>query len=390
LNKPINDKGTGTAMTLVIGIPDESAAGEKRIAMVPEVAGKLIAAGAQLQLQAGAGAAAGIPESAWPAVDFLADPEQLWSGADLVLAVRPPDPDQIARMREGASLVGFLAPWDGGDRVRALRDRGLSAFAMELVPRISRAQSMDALSSQASVAGYKSVLIATEHLRRFLPMLTTAAGTIRPARVLVIGAGVAGLQAIATARRLGARIEAFDVRTAVAEQVESLGAKFIDTGVRAEGEGGYARELTDEEKSQQSDKLAEHIARADIVITTAAIPGRSAPRIVSREMVEGMKAGAVLVDLAAETGGNCELTRAGENVAHGEVMVCGPRNVPGMLAEHASEMYARNLFNFVKPCLNEGRLAWDFDDEVYASSAVTHGGELRYGPAKEKLEEGGK
>jgi len=256
--------------------------------------------------------------------------------------------------------------------------RGITSFAMELVPRISRAQSMDALSSQASIAGYKAVLIAASYLQKFLPMLTTAAGTIRPSQVLIIGAGVAGLQAIATARRLGAVVEAYDVRGATREQVKSLGARFVDTGVSAEGSGGYARELTAEERAKQQEVLDARIAAADAVISTAAVPGRPAPRIISRAVVERMRAGSVVIDIAAEQGGNCELTRAGEVIEHRGVRVVGPVNLPAELAYNASEMYARNLYNFLKPALVRGELAIDWSDEVFAQSCLTHGGEIKH------------
>ncbi len=368
-------------MPSVVTVLGETRPGERRSAMAPELARKWLGAGVRLRLEAGGGEAAGFPDQAYESVEGVeleSDRARLLGEADLVLCVRRPPVEDLARMSSGASLVGFLAPWERDEFIQALAKQQLNAFAVESIPRISRAQSMDALSSQAAVAGYKSVLIAAEHLPRFFPMLTTAAGTIRPARALVIGAGVAGLQAIATARRLGARVEAFDVRTAVAEQVESLGAKFVDTGVSAEGEGGYARELTDEEKAQQQQVLAEHVARADVVISTAAVPGRPAPRIITADMVREMKQSAVVVDLAAETGGNCELTRAGEVVREGSVTIVGPLDVAGEIAEHASEMYARNLFNFISPCLDEeGNLRWDMEDQVYADSVVTLDGEIR-------------
>jgi NAD(P) transhydrogenase subunit alpha len=259
---------------------------------------------------------------------------------------------------------------------------------MELIPRISRAQSMDALSSQASVAGYKAALMAGSLLGRFLPMLTTAAGTIRPSKVLVIGAGVAGLQAIATAKRLGAMVEAYDVRAATKEQVQSLGAKFIDLEVKAEAAGGYARELTEEEKEKQQAILAKHIAEADAVISTAAVPGRPAPRIITAAMVEGMKPGAVILDLAADSGGNCELTQPGEEIIHNGVTVYGPLNVPSMLPVHASEMYAKNVFNFLSPMIKDGQLAIDWNDEVMTGSALTHQGEIKHEPTR-RLVEGG-
>jgi NAD(P) transhydrogenase subunit alpha len=300
--------------------------------------------------------------------------------------VQAPEGERAAELKRGAVLVAFLAPHANTPLITRLRDGGVTAFAVELIPRISRAQSMDALSSQAACAGYEAVLIGATHLKRFLPMLTTAAGTIRPAKALIVGAGVAGLQAIATARRLGAMVEAFDVRAATKEQVESLGAKFVDTGVKAEGAGGYARELTDAEKAQQSAALAKHAALADIVVTTAAIPGRPAPKLITKAMVEAMKPGSVLVDLAAETGGNCELTKPGETVTAGAVTIVGPLNLPSMLAEHASEMYAKNLLNFVTPWIKQGALSIDWADEVYAGAVVTHDGAIKHEATRKRVE----
>ena len=279
-------------------------------------------------------------------------------------------------MRSGTVVAGFLQPYQQQQMLAQLCDRNITSFAMEFVPRISRAQSMDALSSQASVAGYKAVLIAASALDKFVPMLTTAAGTIRPSSFLVMGAGVAGLQAIATAKRLGAIVEAFDVRSATREQIESLGAKFVDTGVSAEGEGGYARELTAEEKDQQQRVLADHIAKADVVITTAAVPGKPAPKLISAATVATMKPGAVIVDLGAESGGNCELTSAGETRVENGVQVIGPVNVPATLPRHASEMYARNLLNFISPAIDAGELRIDWEDEVFSGAALTHNGEI--------------
>jgi NAD(P) transhydrogenase subunit alpha len=271
--------------------------------------------------------------------------------------------------------------------VKALQERGITSFAMEFIPRISRAQSMDALSSQAAIAGYKAVLIAADNLPKFLPMLTTAAGTIRPSSVLIIGAGVAGLQAIATARRLGAVVEAYDVRSATKEQVKSLGAKFVDTGVSADGTGGYARELTAEEKAKQQEVLDARIAASDAVLTTAAVPGRPAPKLISKAVVERMRPGSVIVDIAAEQGGNCELTRAGEIVEHQGVKIIGAVNLPAHLGYNASEMYSRNLFNFLKPAINKsGELEIDWNDEVFAQSCLTHGGEIKHEQTRKSLE----
>jgi NAD(P) transhydrogenase subunit alpha len=306
--------------------------------------------------------------------------------ADVLLAVQPLTVGEIGQLKAGAVVIGFMQPYARAAEVRALKARGLTSFAMELVPRISRAQSMDALSSQAAIAGYKAVLIAANQLQKFLPMLTTAAGTIRPSQVLVIGAGVAGLQAIATARRLGAVVEAYDVRSATREQVKSLGAKFVETGVSAEGSGGYARELTAEEKAKQQEALDARIAVADAVITTAAVPGRPAPKIISRAAVERMRPGSVVVDIAAEQGGNCELTRAGEVLEHQGVRIVGPVNLAAELAYNASEMYARNLYNFLKPAIQKGELAIDWNDEVFAQSCLTSGGQIKHEATRTALE----
>lgn len=372
-------------MSFTLGVLRETAPGERRVALVPAVVARLRQLGAQIIMERNAGAAAGIPDALYQDVEW-SDAAGVLARAEVLFKVRSPEAAEIDALRAGSIVIGFLAPHRDPERIRRLRDRRLTSFAVELIPRISRAQAMDALSSQAAAAGYRAVLIGTQYLDRFLPMLTTAAGTIRPAKVLVIGAGVAGLQAIATARRLGAIVEAFDVRAATREQVESLGARFIDTGVQAEAAGGYARELTEEEKRQQREALARHVVQADLVICTAAVPGRPAPRIVTRDMVAAMKAGAVLVDLAAESGGNCELTQPGETVRHGAVTIAGPLNVPSMLAEHASEMYARNLVNFLAPVVKDGTIAIDWNDEVYAQSVLTHDGAIRHEAARKLVE----
>ncbi|MSQ91570.1 MAG: NAD(P) transhydrogenase subunit alpha [Gammaproteobacteria bacterium] len=373
-------------MPVTIGVLKEAVPGENRVAVVPEVATRLAALGARLLLERGAGASARFPDALYNDVSFVDSADAVLESADLLFAVQPLDPAIAGRLKSGSTLVGFLAPHAQQALVRALRDRRVTSFAMELVPRISRAQSMDALSSQAAVSGYKAVLIGAAALDKFFPMLTTAAGTIRPATVLVIGAGVAGLQAIATARRLGAVVEAYDVRSATREQIKSLGAKFVETGVTAEGMGGYARELTAEEKAKQQEVLDSRIAAADCVISTAGVPGRPAPRIIGRAAVERMKTGAVIVDLLAENGGNCELSRAGETVDHRGVRIIGPVNLPASVAFHASEMYARNLLNFIKPALAAGVLTIDWNDEVFAASCVTHDGSIRHEPTKKTLE----
>jgi H+-translocating NAD(P) transhydrogenase subunit alpha len=374
-------------MPVTIGALRESVPGETRVAIVPEVAGKLAAAGARVLLERGAGVQAQFPDALYQKIEWADSAEAVLAQADILLTVQPPDLAVIGALRPGCVVIGFMQAHARSAEVKALRERRITSFAMELVPRISRAQSMDALSSQAAIAGYKAVLIAANTLDRFLPMLTTAAGTIRPAQVLIVGVGVAGLQAIATARRLGAVVEAYDVRSATREQVKSLGAKFIETGVSAEGTGGYARELTAEEKAKQQEVLEARIAVADAVITTAAIPGRPAPRIVSRAAVERMKAGAVIVDIPAESGGNCELTRAGETVVHHGVKIVGPVNLPAQLAYHASEMYSRNLLNFLKPALDQsGALAIDWNDEVFAQSCLTHDGAIKHEATRKSVE----
>jgi NAD(P) transhydrogenase subunit alpha len=374
-------------MPVTFGALRESAPGETRVSLVPEIADKLAAAGVRVLLEPGAGISAQFPDSAYRQVQWADSAATVLAASDVLLTVQPLQPAQIMGMHSGAVLVGFMQPHARPNEVRALRDHQITSFAMELVPRISRAQSMDALSSQAAVAGYKAVLIAANVLQRFLPMLTTAAGTIRPAQVLIVGVGVAGLQAIATARRLGAIVEAYDVRSATREQVKSLGAKFIETGVTAEGSGGYARELSEAEKRQQQEALDARVALADAVITTAAVPGRRAPRIISRAAVERMKTGAVIIDIAAESGGNCELTQAGQTIVHQGVKIVGPVNLPAQLAFHASEMYSRNLYNFLKSAIGQGgTLAIDWQDEVFAQSCLTHAGAIRHEPTRALVE----
>src|SRR5580692_10353332 len=372
-------------MAVVVGILTETAAKETRVAVVPEIATKLKTLGVRVLIERGAGSSAHFPDPLYTDAEF-SDASTILASADILLKVQPPSVTEVAALKKGAIVIGFMQAYARPDLVRALMERGITSFSMELVPRISRAQSMDALSSQASVAGYKAVLIAANTLERFLPMLTTAAGTIRPALVLVIGAGVAGLQAIATARRLGAVVEAYDVRGATRDQVKSLGAKFIETGVSAEGAGGYARELTSEEKAKQQEILDARIAVSDAVISTASVPGRAAPRIITQAAVERMKAGSVIVDIAAEQGGNCELTKAGETVLQGGVKIVGPLNLPASLPYHASEMYARNLFNLLKPALQKGELAIDWKDEVFAGCVLTHDGQIKHEATRKAVE----
>jgi NAD(P) transhydrogenase subunit alpha len=374
-------------MPVTIGALRERAPGETRVSLVPEIADKLAATNVRVLLERGAGISAQFPDAGFKKVEWADDGDSILASADVLLTVQPLSIEQIQQLKPGAVVVGFMQAYSHVKEVQALRDRKITSFAMELIPRISRAQSMDALSSQAAVAGYKAVLIAADTLDRFLPMLTTAAGTIRPAQVLIVGVGVAGLQAIATARRLGAVVEAYDVRSATREQVKSLGAKFVDTGVSAEGTGGYARELTEDEKRKQQEVLDGRIAVADAVITTASVPGRRAPRHIKRPPVERNKAGAVIIDIAAESGGNCELTQPGQVVEHHGVKIVGPVNLAAQLAFHASEMYARNLYNFLKSAITkDGSLAIDWQDEVFAQSCLTHAGEIKHEPTRKLVE----
>jgi NAD(P) transhydrogenase subunit alpha len=365
-------------MPITIAALRETASGERRVAITPEVARKFHGKGLKVLLEYDAGRAAGFPDSAYADVEF-ADAPAVLARADLLACVLPPEDAVLGGLHAGAVVVGQLHPHGATARLATLAGHKLTAFALELLPRITRGQAMDVLSSQAAVAGYRAMLIAAEAAPKFFPMLTTAAGTIRPSKVLVIGAGVAGLQAIATARRLGAQIEGYDVRPETREQVESLGAKFLELGVSAAGSGGYARELSAEERAAQQQALAEHLKSLDVVVTTAAIPGRPAPKILSTAMVEGMKPGALIVDLAAEGGGNCELTRAGERVEHADVVILGPVNLPAGAPLHASEMYARNIHNFVELLVKDGALQPDFEDELVAKCCVSHGGETRFG-----------
>lgn len=364
-------------MPITVAALRETAAGERRVAITPEMAKKLRGKGLRVLLEHDAGRAAGFPDSAYAEAEFT-DAAGVLAQAGLLACVMPPTDAALAGLHEGAVVVGQLRPYGAAERVAALTAGKLTAFSLELLPRTTRAQAMDVLSSQAAVAGYRAMLIAAEASPKFFPMLTTAAGTIRPSKVLVIGAGVAGLQAIATARRLGAQIEGYDVRPETREQVESLGAKFLELGVSAAGTGGYARELSDEERAAQQQALANHLKGFDVVVSTAAVPGRPAPKILTTAMVEGMKPGALIVDLAAESGGNCELTKPGERVEHGGVVILGPLNLAAGAPLHASEMYARNVFNFIELLVSEGELKLDFDDELVAKSCLSHAGEKRF------------
>ena len=373
-------------MTIKIGVPKEVREGEQRVALVPDSVNRLTKQDILVTLETGAGALAGYTDDYYENAEIATSSAEILSKSDICLTVNPASNEQIEQLKEGSILIGYLNPHSDLERFNKLKAKNISAFSMELIPRISRAQAMDALSSQASIAGYKAVLLASNLLGKFFPMLTTAAGTIRPSKVLVIGAGVAGLQAIATARRLGAIVEGYDVRAAVKEQVESLGAKFVDIEIKAEGEGGYARELTDEERQQQQAILAKHVAAADVVVSTAAIPGRPSPLIINTQMVEGMRGGSVIVDLAAEGGGNCALTKIDETVLHNGVKIYGPANVPSMLGNHASELYAKNLLNFLELLIQDGAINIDLEDEILSASLITHDGEIHHAGIKEQLE----
>jgi len=361
-----------------IGVPLETSPSERRVALVPETVARLVKGGHHVVVQRGAGAAAGFPDAQYEAAGARLGDAAEALGAELVLKVDRPSPGEVASLAEGGILVAFLAPASSAEVLGALAARKVTALAMELVPRISRAQSMDALSSQANLAGYKAVVIGAEAMNRIVPMMTTAAGTLAPARCFVIGAGVAGLQAIATARRLGAVVSAFDVRPVVKEQVQSLGASFVEVEVAAEGAGGYAKELAADQQRRVAEAIAKHLLAQDLVITTAQIPGRPAPRLLTAEMVRSMKPGAVIVDLAAETGGNCELTKAGEAIDVGGVLVLGPVHVASTVAFHASQTYSRNLQSLLQHLLDkEGRPKLDLQDEITGAMVVTHAGEIR-------------
>jgi NAD(P) transhydrogenase subunit alpha len=369
-----------------IALPREVRTYERRVALVPSVLARLTGAGAQVSVEPGAGAAAGHPDAAYVEAGATVSDGAL-DGADLLVGVQPPSDDQVKRLSPTGTTVSFLPAGQELDLVRTLRDTGRTAFAMELIPRISRAQSMDALSSQAMVAGYQAALVAAERLPRFFPMLMTAAGTVPPARVLVLGAGVAGLQAIATARRLGAIVSAYDVRAAAAEEVRSVGADFVEIDLPPlEGAGGYAREAGAERARRQMELLAPHVAAADALITTAAVPGRPAPLLVSAEMVARMKPGSVVVDIAAEQGGNVADVRPGEEIMIGEVRVWGGRNVPSRMPGHASQLFATNVVNLILLMLADGTLAPDLDDEILAGCCVTHAGRVRHAPTAELLD----
>jgi NAD(P) transhydrogenase subunit alpha len=371
-----------------LGVPNQSAQGERRVALVPETAKKLSARGVETVVEAGAGELAHFLDSAYTdAGATIGSAADAW-GAEVVAVVRTPTSEEIGQLGSGSVLIGFLAPLTSADTTRALADKGVTAFAMEAIPRISRAQSMDALSSQASIGGYRAVLVAALEMGRFFPMLTTAAGTIKPASVLILGAGVAGLQAIATARRLGAVVTAFDVRDVVREQVESLGARFLELDLQAdaEGEGGYAKELAEDAAKRQQEAMAEAIGRFDVVITTAQVPGRRAPLLVTAAAVENMKPGSVIVDMAGESGGNCELSEPGETVVKHDVTIAAPLNLPGDMPDHASQLYSRNVSSLLELMVGEdGTLKLDFEDAVISGACITRDGEIVHEGAKQAV-----
>lgn len=379
-------------MTAVF-VPRETLAGETRVAATPETVGKMAKDGLEVAVETGAGAASWFADAAYEKAGArvvpAAEADAAWGAADAVLVVRPPEAERARRLASGAILVGLLAPYRSAELVRALAEGGVSSFALELVPRISRAQPIDALSSQASIAGYKAVLLAASRLGRYFPLLMTAAGTIPPSRVVIMGAGVAGLQAIATAKRLGAVVEVSDVRPAVKEQVESLGGKFIELPMQESGEGagGYAREMGEEFLRRQREIVTRHLAAANVAITTALVPGKSAPRLITAEMVAAMRPGAVIVDLAVEQGGNCELSRADEEVREGGVTILAPSNLPATLPEDASTLYARNVLALLQLLKKEQRLVLDLEDEVVAGSLLTHGGRIVHEPTAQALQE---
>lgn len=372
-----------------IGVAKEVEYRERRVALIPDAIAKLTKQGLEIWVESGLGESSFFADSAYEeaGAQVISDKEKLWKEVDVLLKVGSPIEEELALLTPGKVLISFLNPLAQPEMMQKLAEAQVTALSMELIPRTSRAQSMDALSSQAGVAGYKAVLIAAAALPKFFPMLTTAAGTIRPAKVFVIGAGVAGLQAIATAKRLGAVVEAFDIRPAVKEEVQSLGAKFVEVKLDEEtvAEGGYAREISEDSKRRSQELVAEHVKTADVVITTAQVPGKKAPRLVTKEMVAQMKPGSVVVDLAAEQGGNCEVSEAGKDVVYEGVTVIGPINLPASMAVHASQMYAKNISTLLNYLVKEGELNLDFEDDIISGTCVTHAGEIRNQRVKEAI-----
>jgi len=382
----------GPAMTVVVAVPKEQVPDELRVATVPEVVKKLSQSGYEVRIEHDAGTGAYYPDDLFTGAGakIVSNRTDLFTGARIVLHVQPPTVAEIDQLAEGTIVIGFMNPARNLDVVARMRERKITAFALELVPRITRAQSMDALSSQATAGGYSAAILGASNCPKFLPMLTTAAGTIRPATVLILGAGVAGLMAIATAKRLGAVVEAYDVRRAAGEQVRSLGARFLELEINAEGQGGYARELTPEEKVKEQQMVSAAVAKADIVITTAAIPGRKAPILITRETVAQMRPGAVIIDMAAESGGNCELTQAGRNIQDHGILIIGPPNLPSRVPFHSSQMYAKNLQSFLALLVTrDGAIVTEFTDEILVASLLVHAGEVRHQPTRD-LMSGGK
>ena len=380
-----------SARPVVIAVPRELTPGEQRVATVPEVVQKFTKSGYEVRIERDAGTGAFYPDNLYSAAGarIASGPAELFSGARIVLRVQPPTVADIEQLAEGTIVIGFMNASNNLEAIAKMRDRRITAFSLELVPRITRAQSMDALSSQATAGGYVAAIMGADNCPKFLPMLTTAAGTIRPATVLILGAGVAGLMAIATAKRLGALVEAYDVRRAAGEQVRSLGAKFLELEINAEGQGGYARELTPEEKEKEQQMVSAAVARADIVITTAAIPGRKAPVLITRDTVAMMRPGAVIIDMAAESGGNCELTQAGKTIRENGVMIIGPQNLPARIPFHTSQMYAKNLQAFLALLIDkDGTVIREFTDEILVASLLVHAGEVRHKPTLDLLNGG--
>ncbi|MEB8431145.1 NAD(P) transhydrogenase subunit alpha [Cocleimonas sp. KMM 6892] len=366
-------------MPLKLGVPRETAKGERRVAIDPTVISKLTKLGVEVYVEQGAGESALIPDSQFKGAILVSNFEELCASSDIIWRVQAPTSDEVKIMREGTVLISNLMAHNNIAMLKSLQDKKITSYGMELIPRISRAQSMDVLSSQAAIAGYKAAIMGADIAPRFFPMLTTAAGTIRPSKVIVIGVGVAGLQAIATAKRLGAVVEAYDVRPETKEQIESLGAKAIELKISAVGKGGYARELSAEEREQQQQELATYIAQADVLITTAQVPGKPAPKIIPQSTVEGMKEGAVIIDLAAEGGGNCALTKPGETIKHGSVVIHGPLDVASQVPIHASEMFAKNLFNFTQLLIDEsGNYVPNYEDEIVIGALLTKDGEVMH------------
>ncbi len=372
---------------MIVAIPRETVPGEQRVALVPELVPKLRSWGLEVVVEPGAGTAAGFPDPSY-AEGGARVAAEVFDRADVFLKVQPPSVDEIGRLREGSTLIGFLQPYANAAVIKALAARGVTAFSMELMPRITRAQSMDALSAMSTIAGYKAVLLAASRLPKFFPLLMTAAGTMTPARVFVIGAGVAGLQAIGTAKRLGAIVEAYDTRPAVKEQVESLGARFAELSLQttdAEDKSGYAKAQSEEFYTKQQEIMAKYVTAADVVIPTALVPGQRAPILVTEEMVKGMRPGSVIVDLAAEQGGNCALTEPGREVVKHGVLIIGPVNLPSTMPLHASQMYARTVAQFLGHLVKEGRIDLDLEDELTRGPLVTHRGEVVHEAVKARL-----